>query len=48
MENNPNNFLHPCSAVVSGLENKTKITVFEQISNLGTGGYGKLIYIVIK
>ena len=42
MENNPNNFLPPCSAVVEGLEQEAKITDFEQIANLGTGGYGKV------
>ena len=42
METNPNNFLPPCSAVVEGLEQEAKITDFEQIANLGTGGYGKV------
>ena len=42
MENNPNNFLPPCSAVVEGLEQEAKITDFEQLANLGTGGYGKV------
>ena len=42
MENNPNNFLPPCSSVVEGLEPEAKITDFEQIANLGTGGYGKV------
>ena len=42
MEANPNNFLPPCSAVLEGLEPEAKITDFEQIANLGTGGYGKV------
>ena len=42
MENNPNNFLPPSSAVLEGLEPEAKITDFEQIANLGTGGYGKV------
>ena len=42
METNPNNFLPPCSAVLEGLEPEAKITDFEQIANLGTGGYGKV------
>ena len=42
METNPNNFLPPCAAVVEGLEPEAKITDFEQIANLGTGGYGKV------
>ena len=42
METNPNNFLPPCSAVTEGLEPEAKITDFEQIANLGTGGYGKV------
>ncbi len=42
METNPNNFLPPCAAVQEGLEAEAKITDFEQIANLGTGGYGKV------
>ena len=42
METNPNNFLPPCAAVQEGLETEAKITDFEQIANLGTGGYGKV------
>ena len=42
MEANPNNFLPPSSAVLEGLEPEAKITDFEQIANLGTGGYGKV------
>ena len=42
MEANPNNFLPQCSAVLEGLEPEAKITDFEQIANLGTGGYGKV------
>ena len=42
MENNPNNFLPPSAAVLEGLEQEAKITDFEQIANLGTGGYGKV------
>jgi aurora kinase len=42
MEANPNNFLPPCAAVQEGLEPEAKITDFEQIANLGTGGYGKV------
>ena len=42
MESNPNNFLPPCAAVQEGLEAEAKITDFEQIANLGTGGYGKV------
>ena len=42
MEANPNNFLPPCAAVTEGLEPEAKITDFEQIANLGTGGYGKV------
>ena len=42
MENNPNNFLPPSASVVEGLEQEAKITDFEQIANLGTGGYGKV------
>ena len=42
MEANPNNFLPPCAAVQEGLESEAKITDFEQIANLGTGGYGKV------
>lgn len=42
METNPNNFLPPSSAVLEGLEPEAKITDFEQIANLGTGGYGKV------
>ena len=42
METNPNNFLPPCAAVQEGLETEAKITDFDQIANLGTGGYGKV------
>ena len=42
MEANPNNFLPPCAAVQEGLEPEAKIADFEQIANLGTGGYGKV------
>ena len=42
MEDSPNNFLPPSSAVVEGLEQEAKITDFEQIQNLGIGGYGKV------
>ena len=42
MEESQNNFLPPSSAVVEGLEQEAKITDFEQIQNLGIGGYGKV------
>lgn len=42
MEANSNNFLPPSSAVVNGLEPEAKITDFEQLQTLGTGGYGKV------
>ena len=42
MEDSPNNFLPPSSSVVEGLEQEAKITDFEQIQNLGIGGYGKV------
>ena len=41
MEDSPN-FLPPSSSVVEGLEQEAKITDFEQIQNLGIGGYGKV------
>ena len=34
--------ISPSSAVLEGLETEAKITDFEQIANLGTGGYGKV------
>ena len=42
METNQNNFLPPCVAVSEGLEPEIKISDFEQLANLGTGGYGKV------
>ena len=48
MENNPNNFLPPSSAVLEGLEPEAKITDFDQIAILGQVAMVKLIYIVIK
>ena len=42
METNSNNFLPPSIAITQGLEPEIKITDFEQIENLGTGGYGKV------
>jgi aurora kinase len=42
MEANPSNFLPPCVAVSEGLEPEIKISDFEQLATLGTGGYGKV------
>ena len=42
METSPNNFLPPSLAVSEGLESEVKISDFEQLANLGTGGYGKV------
>ncbi len=42
MEANPSNFLPPCVAVSEGLEPEIKISDFEQLVTLGTGGYGKV------
>ena len=42
METNQNNFLPPCVAVSEGLEPEIKISDFEQLATLGTGGYGKV------
>ena len=42
MEANQSNFLPPCVAVSEGLEPEIKISDFEQLVTLGTGGYGKV------
>ena len=42
MEANQSNFLPPCVAVSEGLEPEIKISDFEQLATLGTGGYGKV------
>ena len=42
MEASQSNFLPPCVAVSEGLEPEIKISDFEQLATLGTGGYGKV------
>ena len=42
MEASQSNFLPPCVAVSEGLEPEIKISDFEQLVTLGTGGYGKV------
>ena len=42
MEKNSTNFLPQNMAVSEGLESEVKITDFQQLANLGTGGYGKV------
>ena len=42
IDSNSNNFLPPSIAVSEGLESEVKISDFEQLANLGTGGYGKV------
>ena len=42
MEKNTTNFLPQNMAVAEGLEPEVKITDFQQLANLGTGGYGKV------
>ena len=42
METSTNNFLPQSISVAQGLEPEVKITDFEQLANLGIGGYGKV------
>ena len=42
METNTNNFLPQSISVAQGLEPEIKISDFEQLANLGIGGYGKV------
>ena len=42
METSTNNFLPQSISVAQGLEPEIKITDFEQLANLGIGGYGKV------
>ena len=42
METNSNTFLPQSISVSEGLESEVKISDFEQLANLGTGGYGKV------
>ena len=42
MEKNNTNFLPQNIAVAQGLEPEVKISDFQQLANLGTGGYGKV------
>ena len=42
METNTNNFLPQSISVAQGLEPEVKISDFEQLANLGIGGYGKV------